>query len=131
VICKKVDFKLKNFIPAIAWAVVILILSASSGVKIPESLSEIKGTDKIGHIAIYTIFSIFIFFGVFKTENKMPGNSIALFIVGLSSAYGILMEIMQFAFFTGRYFEVLDIIANIIGSFTGLFIFKYFINKKS
>jgi VanZ family protein len=61
----------------------------------------------------------------------MPDNLNAFLVVGLCSAYGVLMEIMQFAFFKGRYFEVLDIIANIIGSFTGLFVFKYFINKKS
>ena len=35
--------------------------------------------------------------------------------------YGVMMEIDAiYSFFPGRYFEVLDIIANIIGSFVGL-----------
>ena len=44
--------------------------------------------------------------------------------------YGILMEGMQYAFFPGRYFEVLDIIANIIGAIIGLIFFqKFFMSK--
>ena len=99
--------------------------------KVPESLSDIVGTDKIGHLVIYAAFSFLMFFGIAKSRKKMPGNTNALLVVGLSSGYGVMMELMQFTFFTGRYFEVLDIIANIIGSFVGLFIAKFFFNKKS
>jgi len=109
---------------------IILFLSASSGIKVPEALSDIVGTDKLGHLVIYAVFSILMFFGIAKKQRKMPGNTNALLVVGLCSAYGVMMELMQFTFFTGRYFEVLDIIANIIGSFIGLFIAKYFFNKK-
>jgi VanZ family protein len=94
-------------------------------------LSDIIGTDKLGHFAIYAIFSILMFFGIFKTRKEMPSNSTAFIIVCLCSAYGVLMELMQLTFFTGRYFEVLDIIANIIGSIAGLFVFKFIFNKKS
>jgi len=121
---------LKNFIPAFIWAVIILFLSASSGVKIPESLSDLVGVDKLGHLVIYALFSILMFFGIVKNRKEMPTNTNALLVVGLCSAYGVMMELMQFTFFTGRYFEVLDIIANIIGSFIGLFIAKYIFNKK-
>ncbi len=121
---------MKNFIPAFIWAVIILFLSASSGVKIPESLSDLVGVDKLGHLVIYALFSILMFFGIVKNRKEMPTNTSALLVVGLCSAYGVMMELMQFTFFTGRYFEVLDIIANIIGSFIGLFIAKYIFNKK-
>jgi len=131
VICKKVDFNLKNFIPAIIWAIIILYLSASSGVKIPESLSNLNAVDKIGHIAIYAIFSVLVFYGFYGSGKKITNRLILLWVVGFSSFYGFLMELLQFTFFTGRYFEVLDIIANIIGSFLGLLVFKVFINKKS
>ena len=116
-ICKKVDFNLKNFIPVFLWAIIILVLSASSGVKVPESLSDIVGTDKIGHMAIYAVLSILMLNALFKTRPQVPDKTNALLAVVMSSAYGLLMEIMQFSFFTGRYFEVLDIIANIIGFF--------------
>ena len=88
------------------------------------------GVDKLGHLVIYAVFSILMFFGIVKNRKKMPTNTNALLMVGLCSAYGVMMELMQFTFFTGRYFEVLDIIANIIGSFIGLFIAKYIFNKK-
>jgi len=121
---------LKNFIPLIIWAVIILFLSASSSIKIPEALSGIVGTDKLGHLVIYAVFSILMFFGIVKNQKNMPGNTKALLVVGISSLYGVMMELMQFTFFTGRYFEVLDIIANIIGSFIGLFFAKFIFNKK-
>ena len=130
-ICKKVDFKLKNFIPVVIWAIIILFLSASSGIKVPESLSDLTGTDKFGHLVIYAIFSVLMLFGVFKARNKVPNNPNAILVVSICSVYGVLMELMQFTFFPGRYFEVLDIIANIIGSIVGLLVFKYIINKKS
>ena len=122
---------MKKFIPVFVWAVVIFFLSVSSRVKVPESLSGLTGTDKIGHMVIYSILSILMFYGFFKSRMEMPDNQNVILIVGLCSGYGLLMEILQFSFFTGRYFEVLDIIANIIGSFIGLFVFKFFFIKKS
>lgn len=38
------------------------------------------------------------------------------------------MEICQFYLFNGRSFELYDILANIIGSFLGVILFKNFIN---
>ena len=120
---------MKNYFPAFIWAAIILYLSASSGVKVPESLSDLVGMDKLGHLVIYAIFSFLMLLGVFK--NRGINKTSLIFVVILSSVYGVLMEVMQFTFFKGRYFEVLDIIANIIGSFVGLFFFNYFLNKKS
>ena len=128
-IYKKVDFKLKNYTPALIWAAIILYLSASSGIKVPETLSDLIGMDKLGHLVIYAVFTVLLLFGVSKNRNL--NQSSLIFVVVLSSGYGVLMEVMQFTFFKGRYFEVLDIIANIIGSFVGLFFFNCFLNKKS
>jgi len=122
---------LKNFIPAIIWAMIILFLSASSGVKIPDALSDFKGTDKLGHLVIYAVLSVLTLAGASKSPRISLTKSNELLIVGVCSVYGFLMEILQFACFPGRYFEVFDIIANIIGSFTGLLVFKFFITKKS
>jgi len=46
----------------------------------------------------------------------------------LSSVYGIGIEFVQYAFFPNRFFEVLDIIANIIGSISGV-LALYFLVK--
>ena len=52
---------------------------------------------------------------------EQKGIIIAL---GVSIIYGIGMEVIQYTFFPGRFFEIPDIIANIIGSFLGLYLFK-------
>ncbi len=122
---------MKNFIPVIFWAFVILVLSASAKVNVPENWSDIVGIDKAGHFAIYAVLSVLMSHGFFKTHKQKPGLNTSLLIVLVCSFYGVLMELLQFTFFTGRYFEVLDIIANIIGCFAGLLIFKLFIIKKS
>lgn len=94
-------------------------------------MSDLTGTDKVGHAVIYAILVILVLIGISKNRKEMPNNVNFMLTVFFCSFYGVLMEIMQFTFFPGRYFEVLDIIANIIGSFIGLFAFKYFFNKKS
>ena len=50
------------------------------------------------------------------------------FVLFFSVSFGILMEICQFYLFNGRSFELYDILANIIGSFLGVILFKKFIN---
>jgi len=47
----------------------------------------------------------------------------------ISSIYGICLEFMQYALFPNRYFEFLDIIANISGSLIGILFFKYIYYK--
>jgi VanZ family protein len=48
----------------------------------------------------------------------------------ISAGYGILLEFGQYYIFPGRYFEILDIVANIIGSISSLLFLK-FINLNS
>jgi len=43
----------------------------------------------------------------------------------LSICYGILMENLQYALNAGRHFDYFDIIANIIGAFTGVLLFYF------
>ncbi len=38
--------------------------------------------------------------------------------------YGIVMEMLQLGFMADRYFEILDILANIIGSFAGVIVYR-------
>ena len=97
-------------------------------INLPESWCDVFSIDKIGHFGIYGIFTFLLLLGfIFPTSKwKEKGVQIAL---SISIFYGIGMEVIQYAFFPGRYFEYLDIIANIIGSFTGLLFFNFLIKK--
>ncbi len=72
-----------------------------------------------------------ILWGGHKAKNASTLNQ-GLIIIALviSGGYGILMELIQYGFFPNRYFEVQDIIANIIGSLIGLYLYRrYFLIK--
>ena len=118
-----------RFIPSIVWALLILYLSSVTGLNLLESLRDIFSIDKIGHFGIYGIFTFLLLKAFHPSSSVWKKNGVYWALI-ISIVYGISMEVMQYTFFPGRYFENLDIIANIIGSFTGLLFFKIF-NKKS
>ena len=99
------------------------------GISLPESFWDFISMDKIAHIGVYAIQTFLLLIGLSK---QIPNDTqrVAIIALIISILYGIMMEAMQYTFFPYRYFEYLDIIANIIGSFTGLLIFKFFNTKK-
>ena len=119
----------KALLPSILWSLVILVLSAMPGISLPESFWDFISIDKLAHIGVYGIQTFLLLMGL-STQISNDAKKVAVIALIISILYGILMEAMQYTFFPYRYFEYLDIIANIIGSFTGLLIFKFFNTKK-
>ena len=124
--------KIIVFLPALMWAAFILWLSATPGIKLPKSWwEELVEPDKLGHAVVYAILTLLLAWALLKTVGKENWASKWLVMSFLSAIlYGILMECMQFAFFPYRSFEVLDILANIIGALIGAFIWKRLITNK-
>ena len=120
---------MKAFIPAIIWAIIILILSGTPSQNLPQiNLGSLFEADKIAHIGVYCILSLCLLWAFFK--QKRWTAQFMFLAVFISSSYGILMEIAQFYIFPGRYFEIFDIVANIIGSI-GSLLFLKFINTQA
>ncbi len=119
---------MKAFIPAVIWGLVILVLSVMPGSSLPDfSLFNLFQPDKAGHVIVYAVFVALMLYGFYK--NYFPekvATSKVLYAVLIGICYGIVMELLQYAFFTGRNFDVLDIIANIIGCFVGVTSLKLF-----
>ncbi|MCB9297846.1 MAG: VanZ family protein [Lewinellaceae bacterium] len=109
---------LQNFIPALLWAALIFTLSTGQAVEVPR-FSNILEPDKVGHAAAYFVMSASLLWGFYRTVGISPATMVAA--AAASILYGIGMEFIQYAFFPNRFFEVLDIIANIIGSISGIF----------
>ena len=106
-----------NFIPALLWAALIFWLSTGEPVEVPR-FSSIIEPDKLEHAAAYLVLSALLLWGFYRTSGASP---VAMAIAMMASIlYGISMEIVQYAFFPNRFFEVFDIIANIIGSILGV-----------
>ncbi len=110
--------------PAFLWGMIIFVLSIISGDHLPKIELDWVQPDKLAHAGVYFIFTGLLFWGLKRIPiNKRKALWVALII---SSFYGIGMEIIQFLFFPGRFFEFLDIIANISGSIGSLIVINYF-----
>jgi len=118
-----------TYLPILIWTLIILKLSTGPGVQIPFTWDDIVGIDKLGHLFFYLVHTILLYWtfekqSIFKTRKQRTWWSFLL-----STTLGILLEIVQFSFYPNRYFEILDIIANIIGSYLGTRLFTM-VNSK-
>ena len=78
--------------------------------------------DKFGHAAVYGVLTVGVYYSLRPYIKSIIRNRWLAF--GIASIYGIAMEVVQYAFFPGRYFEIWDIVANIIGAFAALLLLK-------
>ena len=116
---------MKPFVPAILWAILILILSTMPGIQLPET---IIAPDKLGHVAAYGILNWLAIKGLASSDNLSAMKVLMVTIVVTS--YGILMEFVQWAFFPNRFFEIWDMVANFTGAVLGYIAFKFYFTKK-
>lgn len=114
---------MRPFIPAVLWAIVIMSLSVGPNIDMPQDWTNIISWDKLGHFAVYGVLTYLILWG-FSKQN--PQIELKIYLLGFlgSIAYGLFLELIQYTYFPNRFFEYLDILANIIGSFAGLYFFK-------
>ena len=107
------------------WAVIIFKLSTMPGAQLPK-ITWLMTPDKFGHAGVYGIFTFLLFsFGRIFFQSAIKNS---FFAAGIAILFGICMEIVQYAFFPGRYFEYSDIVANIIGVLITLRLLYYFGN---
>lgn len=100
---------------ALLLTAVTIILSVLPADKLEHTpIISIPYADKIGHLIAYLTLG-FIWLLVFHAQkNKELKTLLFLFSMGM------LIELTQFYFLVGRYFEILDIIANISGTILGI-----------
>lgn len=120
---------IRSFIPAIVWALIILVISGMPGRFFPSfSVWDLLTADKIGHMVFYGIFCALILRGFQKSQAVLTVTMVLASIL-MSTFYGILMEWMQYAFFPDRLYEVMDMIANGIGAVSGWIIYRFSVQK--
>lgn len=119
---------MKYYIPSIICGIFIFLLSVTSGANFPETFKDLMSMDKIGHAVAYGTQAFLVFWAFQKNKGYLSFLQI-ISLAALVAFYGFLLEIIQYYFFPGRYFEVLDILANIMGIVIILLIFKLFFNK--
>lgn len=121
--------KILNYWKPIIIAMIILYASITPTDNISNvNLFNIKHLDKIIHFLMYLIFTITLF-ASFEKHKLMKGKKQIIVILGITILYGLLMESFQYIFTTYRSPEFLDVLANTLGSLTGIFLI--FVLKKS
>ena len=76
--------------------------------------------DKLAHAGAYCVFSTLLVFG-FSRNGYGFWKAVWIGVL-FAASYGVLMEIVQYSFFPRRYFEIWDIVANIIGCLVSILV---------
>lgn len=105
-------------IAAFLWTIFILVASLlPKGAVNNSGLLDIPHLDKLSHVIMYALF---VFLWSKLLSYKISGVKGARTAFYVSILLGLLMEALQYGMDMGRHFDILDIIANIIGSIIGL-----------
>lgn len=116
------------FLPAIGWAVIIYSLSTNTMViNGPFDWLDFISIDKIGHLVFYSILSVMLQWGFYKAigiHQSLPSRYIWISII-VANIFGIIMEYLQYKYYPNRFFDIADMLANALGIFIGVFLFRY------
>lgn len=110
----------RRFVAAIWTIVLITATLLPKGVVSKGGFFNIPHFDKISHLFSYLLLVYLWSMALSEKTDKIKAARIA-FYGGI--LLGIILEILQWQLNVGRHFEILDIIANIIGSIIGLIAF--------
>lgn len=117
---------MKYFWKPLLWIVVIAILSLIPGDEFPMNTFFIPHFDKIVHVGMYFMSSLFL---ISPFEKLRIGNGyLAAFIASLF--LGALFEILQDTIAINRSGNIEDFIADLIGAALALVFYRYFVSGK-
>ena len=106
---------------ATAWTIILIVATlVPKGVVSQSNFLNIPHFDKVSHLCSYALLVFLWSITLKEKTSKIRAARIAFYG---SICLGVLLEILQWQLNVGRHFEILDIIANIIGSIIGLIAF--------
>jgi VanZ family protein len=114
------------YLPAILWALVILILTSLP--KLTPPPLGFKAQDKLYHFLVYAVFGFLWLRACVQNQPDFP-RGVMWRCVLYSSFFAILDELHQL-FIPGRQADVLDATANISGILFGVFMYNILLNMK-
>ena len=85
--------------------------------------------DKLAHFTVYSVLAGLLILAYQKTSGGKPRIRHVGYVILICTIYGAILEAMQYFFLSDRFFEIPDIIANIIGSIAGT-VFVYLFLKR-
>lgn len=112
----KISFK--KFIPGIAWFFIVLVIMCLPGHEIPQ-ISWLEGInlDKLLHISVFGLLTVLFCWPFYKSSiNKKERLQYFIKIAIATSIWGLTTELIQKYLVPGRYFDILDWIADSVGA---------------
>ncbi len=115
----------RYWFPLIIYCILIFLQSSFPSI---ESIPELPYTDKLLHFFAYAVLGA-LFLRAYKTLQIRNNLKLLIILSVLSSSlYGISDEIHQY-FVPSRSFEYVDILADVLGSLFGVFIYQFIMEK--
>lgn len=120
---------LKKLILTLAscWTILMAVLCLFKFNNLPSL--GVSGADKYVHFSFHFLFTYLWGRYFWLRFNELSLYTIVK-VVLVSSAYGIVLEILQELFTTTRQADSMDVLANFIGAFTALLVFVFKKNAK-
>lgn len=118
---------IKRLIPTLVWALLIIVLSFAPQEEFNNK--SMDNLDKIVHLFLYAVLSHLGMIAFLKqNQYRFLRRNAAPTIFFLVFVLGLLIELLQGTVFVSRSTEVMDLLANTMGSLLGLVSF-YMIYK--
>ena len=112
----------KHQLPAIGWALVILILCDIPPSSVPGNGLFFEGFDKIVHLGFFFVLTVFLFYGKIKQQNSYEYRLLTIVkIFSINVILGGGIELLQWKVFTYRSADWWDFAADVIGMCMGVF----------
>jgi len=114
---------IRRFIPAVVWAIIILILTGLPGNYFPEvkTFWEWLSPDKVVHLGIFGVQAFLINCGLRQQYMPKKRRYVSMLLVFLvTTLFGLITEVLQSSVFVGRDGNVFDFLADGLGAFLGV-----------
>ena len=116
--------RLQRYVTA-GYALLLAYLSLSPGQRIPGILdwSELFSPDKVAHFGAYAVFTVLLT----SSLGRMGYWQRVGLATVTAATFGALMEILQGVSGTGREYDPVDMVANLLGALLGAALYILFI----
>src|SRR5258705_12282796 len=116
----------KNTYPAFLWAVVILALTLSPAPAIPEvKWIYIPHADKIVHAVLFGVQYMLLMHGLMKQPASVTYSKYVVWSIVIVILFGALTEILQAILPSGRDADVMDWLADCVGTLLAFIVFRF------
>jgi len=106
------------------WLLVMILISVQSHISGDKLGSSLASSDKISHFIIFGLLGWLLVRAVFKQKNTFIQQNYFWIVLIIVAIFAIIDEIHQY-YIPGRYFEMLDWVADTSGATLFLLIYKF------